>query len=175
MRARPSLRGNPFSARSMAGWSTCSKLIVPQRSSRMYHASTTPGSPPDSSPSLIRNLAVAVLLVPLDGRQLGSAWLRVDGEHFFLARIVNEHNRVTADAIEGKVGDRKCCLTANNCIERVAALCKMRLATSVASAFIDDTAACRPRITGRMCGVEQRLGLGRWHWRQSPNRQSACM
>ena len=52
MRARPSLKGNPFSARSMAGWSTCSKLIVPQRSSRMYHASTTPGSPPDSSPSL---------------------------------------------------------------------------------------------------------------------------
>ena len=27
---------------------------------------------------------------------------------------------------------------------------KMRLATSVASAFIDDTAACRPRMTGRM-------------------------
>ncbi len=36
----------------MAGWSTCSKLIVPQLSSRMYHASTTPGSPPDNSPSL---------------------------------------------------------------------------------------------------------------------------
>ena len=56
MPARPSLRGNPFSANSMAGCSTCSKLIVPHRSSRMYQASTTPGSPPESNPSLIGSL-----------------------------------------------------------------------------------------------------------------------
>lgn len=86
----------------------------------MYQASTTPGSPPDSSPSLTGILPP--LFVPLDSRQLGSARLRVDGKHFFLACFVNEHNGVTADTIEGKVGHRECCLAANDCIERVAAL-----------------------------------------------------
>src|SRR4029077_1303908 len=39
-------------------------------------------------------------------------------------------------------------------------LCKMRLAASVASAFIDDTAACRPRITGRI--VRGKAASGPW-------------
>src|SRR5205807_9206464 len=54
--AAASLRGNPCSASSIAGRSTCAKLIVPQRSSKMYQASTTPGRPPASNPSLCGNL-----------------------------------------------------------------------------------------------------------------------
>ncbi len=50
--ARRSLRGNPCSAISMAGASTCANVIVPQRSSSVYQASTTPGTVPASSPSL---------------------------------------------------------------------------------------------------------------------------
>jgi hypothetical protein len=39
----------------------------------------------------------------------------------FLSRVENEHNGVTADTIEGKVGHRECRLAANDCIECIAA------------------------------------------------------
>ena len=48
--------GKPFSAISIAGCSTCAKFIVPQRSSSMYHASTTPGTVPERSVSLCGSL-----------------------------------------------------------------------------------------------------------------------
>ena len=79
-------------------------------------------------------------------------------ESTFFSRVVNEHNGIAADAIQGKVCHRECSLAADSCIERVAALCKMWLATSVASAFIDDTAACRPRMTGRMVPGKEASG-----------------
>jgi hypothetical protein len=48
--------GKPFSAISIAGCSTCANDIVPQRSSSRYHASTTPGTVPESSESLSGSL-----------------------------------------------------------------------------------------------------------------------
>ena len=42
----------PCSASSIAGASTCSNVIVPQRSSSTYQASTTPGVVADRSVSL---------------------------------------------------------------------------------------------------------------------------
>ena len=50
-RARESPTGKPFSARSIASESTWAKVIVPQRSSRMYQASTQPGTVPESNES----------------------------------------------------------------------------------------------------------------------------
>ena len=52
VRLSPSLTGNPSAATAIARRSTCSNDIVPQRSSRMYQASTTPGVDAASSPSL---------------------------------------------------------------------------------------------------------------------------
>src|SRR5262245_5859046 len=61
-RDKPSPMGKPFSATSIACSSTWAKLIVPQRSSRMYHASITPGSDAQSSPSLLGILPPLFLL-----------------------------------------------------------------------------------------------------------------
>src|SRR6266849_4005470 len=104
---------------------------VEQDVPRVHHARKSARQQPIAD----RNLAAAVLFVPLDGRQLGSARLGVNGKHFFRARIVNEHNGVAADTVEGKVGHRECRLAANDCIERIAArlqdaagrLCRFRL------------------------------------------------
>src|SRR5262249_15235066 len=61
-RASPSPIGKPFSATSIACSSTWAKVIVPQRSSRTYHASITPGSDAQSSPSLLGILPPLFLL-----------------------------------------------------------------------------------------------------------------
>src|SRR2546428_5836213 len=53
LRARLAGSGDPFSAISMACSRNFSKLIVPPRSSRMYHASTVPGIDPPRRPSLV--------------------------------------------------------------------------------------------------------------------------
>src|SRR5438132_14271457 len=62
LRARLAGSGNPFSAISMACSRTFSKLIVPQRSSRMYQASTVPGIDPERRPSLVGILPPLFLL-----------------------------------------------------------------------------------------------------------------
>ena len=62
-RAKPSPIGKPFSATSIACSSTWAKFIVPQRSSSTYHhASITPGSDAESSPSLLGILPPLCLL-----------------------------------------------------------------------------------------------------------------
>ena len=52
LRLSASLTGKPSAATAMARRNVCSKVIVPQRSRRMYQASTTPGVDAASSPSL---------------------------------------------------------------------------------------------------------------------------
>src|SRR5215510_3056863 len=61
-RAKPSPTGKPFSATSMACSSTWAKVMVPQRSSRTYHASITPGSDAHKRPSLLGILPPLFLL-----------------------------------------------------------------------------------------------------------------
>src|SRR5438128_12463684 len=62
LRARLAGSGNPFSATSMACSRTFSKLIVPQRSSRRYQASTVPGIDPERRPALVGLLPRLFLL-----------------------------------------------------------------------------------------------------------------
>ena len=67
------------------------------------------------------NFAAVVFLVPLDGRELGSARLGIDGIHFLVAGVVDEQDRVAAHAVEGEVGDRQRGLAADGGVEGVAA------------------------------------------------------
>src|SRR5207247_10362580 len=62
LRARLAGSANPFSAVSMACSRSFSKLIVAERSSRMYQASTVPGMDPERRPSLVGILPPLFLL-----------------------------------------------------------------------------------------------------------------
>ena len=69
----------------------------------------------------VRQLAAVVFLVPVDCRQLRGARLGVDRHDLLCFRVIEENHRVAADAVGGKVGDRKRRLPCDRGVEGVAA------------------------------------------------------
>jgi hypothetical protein len=113
--------GKPFSATSIAGCRTCANDIVPQRSSSRYHASTTPGTVPDSSVSLCGSLPSRFFLYQ---SMVASFWrspFRIDRHDRLGLGVVDEDDCVAADAVGRSVDEPRTALTRNRGVERVAA------------------------------------------------------
>jgi len=64
--------------------------------------------------------------------------------------IVNEDLGVAADTVTGRIDERQDGLTGNRRVKGVPPARRMFSAARVASGFIEETAACAPRITGRI-------------------------
>ena len=120
VRAKRSLMGKPFSAMSIAGCSTCAKVIVPQRSSSVYQASTTPGTVPESSVSSTGILPCWFCLYHSMVASLGAVPSALS-EHAPALRVVDQHHGVAADAVGRRVDDAEHGLPGDDRVEGVAA------------------------------------------------------
>ena len=148
--ALDSPRGNPFSASSMADWSTCSKLIVPQRSSIKYQASTTPGKPPESNPSLSGIFPPLFFSYHSMVASLGARGSALTEYTFFSRATYTSATASLPSPLSAKSVIPKTAWPATAASKALPPASRILRAASVACALIDDTAATRPRITGRI-------------------------
>src|SRR5438034_3869126 len=145
--------GKPFSAVSIAGCSTCANVIVPQRSSSVYQASTTPGTVPESSVSLCGSFPPRFFWYHSIVASRGAVpSALMDTTAFALA----SYTRITAslptplDAASTRPSTAWPATAASNALPRA---CRIRSAARVASAFIEAAACVRPRTTGRIVEI----------------------
>ena len=152
-RARASLRGYPFSRQLNGRLKHLREAHRAPAVQQNVPCVDHPGNSAGEQPVAVRNLAAVILFVPLDGRELGGARLGVNGDHLLLARHVDQNHRVAAHTVKGKSATASAAWPAHDASKAFPPSARMRRAASVASAFIEETAACRPRMTGRMvCG-----------------------
>ena len=140
-RASFSLSGKPFSARSMAGLQHLLEAHRAPAVEQEVPGIDDAGDAAGQQAVALRQLAAVVLPVPLDGGQLGRARLGVDRDDLLGLRVVEQDHGVAADAVQREVGDRQHGLTGDGGVEGIAALLQNPPRGSVASGFIDDTAA----------------------------------
>ena len=67
------------------------------------------------------DFAGVIFLVPLDGREVGRAGLRIHRIHFFLGGVVYEDDRIAAHSVHGEIGHAQRSLAGNGRIEGIAA------------------------------------------------------
>ena len=97
----------------------------------------------------VGNLAAVVLVVPIDRRQLWCGSLGIDRVHLFLACVVDQDDRVGTQTIGLGIDQRSTACPATMASNALPPDSRIRAAALVASCFIDETAYCVPRTTGR--------------------------
>ena len=93
---------------------------------------------------------------------------------FLRLRVVDQDHRIAADAVRREVGRRaSTAWPATAASKALPPACRMRRAASVASGFIDVTAACRPRMTGRIVADGRRVVVLRVDWCADENQRGS--
>src|SRR5207253_6780394 len=94
--------------------------------------------------------AVIIFLVPFDTCQLRRTRFRVYGIDLLLPSHVHEYPASLPTPLSAKSVTPSAAWPATAASNAFPPACKICLAASVAGALIEDTAAWRPRITGRI-------------------------